>query len=295
MAKNNAKPLFAFFGTSELSVFALDALEKNGFLPALIVTSPDKPRGRGLATSPSPAKVWAGERGIEVLEPVTLKGEIAPEFLNTDWDCFVVAAYPKLLPSSVLSIPRRGCLNIHPSLLPKFRGPSPVLSAILKDERQTGVSIMLMEEKMDAGPVLAQARVEIAAEDWPPRGGVLTEMLFTEGGTLLAETLPPWLAGGITPEVQHENEATYTKKFTGEDARVDLSGDARTNFLKITAFDKGLRAWTEFEKNGKKIRVIIADAEWKNDSLTITRVIPEGKKEMDYTDFLRGGAKPVDK
>ena len=284
---------FVFFGTSELSVFALDALEKNGLLPALIVTSPDKPRGRGLATSPSPVKTWARERGIDAIEPPHFKGDLPPEFTNTDWDIFIVAAYPKLLPASVLNIPRRRSLNIHPSLLPKFRGPSPILSAILADERQTGVSIMLMEEKMDAGPVLAQARIEIDESEWPLSGSVLSEMLFVEGGNLLAETCGPWLAGEITPEVQDEATATYTKKFTTEDAHIDFTGDPRAQLLKVKAFDTGLRAWGTFVRAGKNIRAVIADAEIRDGTFSPIAVIPEGKKLMSYEDFLRSGVTPA--
>lgn len=285
---------FAFFGTPLFSVRVLDALEAHGLLPALVVTAPDKARGRGLATSPSPAKAWAEERGIDVLEPKTLK-EIPPELLNTDWDCFCVAAYAKLIPKSILDIPRKGCLNVHPSLLPHGRGPSPALSAILADERQSGVSIMLMDEHMDSGPVLAQARIEIPEEEWPPRRSVYEDLLATEGGNLLAETMPLWLSGELPPEPQNESAATYTKKFTDEDAHIALADASRTReqYLKIKAFDKGPRAWAEFERSGKKIRVVIADAQWKDGALAVTRVIPEGKKEMDYADFLRGGAKPL--
>src|SRR3989344_9551645 len=111
----NSDIRFAFFGTPRFSVRVLEALEAHGMLPALIVTAPDKPRGRGMELSPSPTKAWALERGIDVLEPATLK-EMPPELLNTDWDCFCVAAYAKLLPRAVLNIPRKGCLNVHPSL-----------------------------------------------------------------------------------------------------------------------------------------------------------------------------------
>jgi methionyl-tRNA formyltransferase len=265
-------------------VRVLDALENSGLIPALVITAPDKPRGRGQKLSPSPAKEWALARGIEVFTPATLR-ELPPELHNTPWDLFVVAAYAKLLPKNILEIPKRGCLNVHPSLLPKFRGPSPALSAILADERTTGVSIMQMSEKMDAGPIVAQARIEIAEEDWPPKGSMLEDMLATEGGNLLAEILPDWLAGAITSEPQDESQATYTRKFSDNDARLDISNQerARENFLKIRAFDKNPRAY--FLDQNK--RVIITEAELRNGTLEILKVIPEGKKEMPYSDFLR--------
>ncbi len=249
MASN--PPLFAFFGSSVDSQFALEQLERVGLPPALVITGKELP----------------------------------PELFNTEWDFFLVASYGKLLKKDVLSLPKHGCLNIHPSLLPKLRGPSPYVSAILADERETGVSLMLMEEKMDAGPVLAQARVEIATSDWPPKGLVLSQMLFTEGVNLLAEALPLWLQGSLKPEQQDESAATYTHKFEDKDALLDLNGDARQNFLKIRAFDKSPRAHF-ITAQGK--RVIVTEAEFKDNKLEIMKVLPEGKKEMPYSEYLKG-------
>lgn len=294
----STKPLFAFFGTPRFAVQVLDALESHGLLPALVVTAPDKPRGRGLELSPCPAKAWALERDIDTLEPATLKDDaIAQELANTDWDLFVVAAYAKLLPKRVLDIPRKGCLNVHPSLLPKFRGPSPARSAILADERETGVSIMLMDERMDAGPVVAQARIALEEEQpgipgWPPHGSLLEDLLATEGGNLLAETIPPYLAGEIVPEPQDESAATFTQKFTDADARIEfdpgaplVGAPARTALLTIRTFDASPRAHY-YTKEGK--RVTITEATLEGGALKLLRVIPEGKKEMPYEDYLRG-------
>lgn len=287
------KPLFAFFGTPIMAVYVLDALEARGLLPALVVCTPDKPKGRGLELTPTPAKEWALARGIDVITPVSLKDLSAmPELTNTDWDIFVVAAYGKLIPKLVLDIPRRGCLNVHPSLLPKFRGPSPVVSAILADEHTTGVSVMLMDEQMDHGPVVAQGRIEFAPEDWPQRASVLTELLFTEGANLLAEVLPQWLAGEVTPVVQDELQVSLTKKFTPEDALVNPLGDAHQELLKIRAFDLGPRPYCFATlQNGQEARVVITDAEIQDGKLVLLKVIPEGKKEMAFEEFLRNGAK----
>lgn len=255
------KSLFAFFGTSVDSQYALEQLERVGLEPALVIDRKIPPEGG------------------------------PPELYNTEWDFFLVASYGKLLKKDILDLPRRGCLNIHPSLLPKFRGPSPYVSAILADERQTGVTLMLMEEKMDAGPILAQARIEIAAEDWPPKGLVLSQMLFTEGVNLLAEVLPAYLDGRLKPEPQDESGATYTRKFVDEDAKLDLKQSLpagrqeREQFLKTRAFDKNPRAYFVNQK-GK--RVIVTDAAFRDGKLELLRVIPEGKKEMPYQDYLRG-------
>lgn len=245
------KPLFAFFGTSVDSRFALEQLERLDLAPALVVDSKDFP----------------------------------PELYNSEWDFFLVASYGKILPKEILALPKHGCLNIHPSLLPKFRGPSPYVCAILQDERQTGVTLMLMEERMDAGPIIAQARIEIDEADWPPKGLLLSEMLFVEGVNLLAEVLPQWMAGAFTPEPQDESKATYTKKFGDKDALLNLEGSPRENFLKIRAFDKNPRAYFLTPK-GK--RVIVTEAEYEDDRLKLLKVIPEGKREMPYEDYLRG-------
>jgi methionyl-tRNA formyltransferase len=280
---SNHPPLFAFFGTPRFAVEVLNALEAHGLLPALVVTAPDKPRGRGMTLSPSPAKAWAEARNIDVLTPETLTDEaLIAELENTPWDLFVVAAYAKLIPASILSIPKHGALNIHPSLLPKFRGPSPALSAILADERVTGVSIMQMNEKMDAGPIIAQAKVELEEAAWPPRGSEFEDMLAREGGNLLGEVMPLWVGGEITPEPQDETLATYTKKFIDSDARINLTGDPRTELLKIRAFDKNPRAY--FLTPDQK-RVIVTEAEIKDNALHILRVIPEGKKEIAFTEW----------
>ena len=244
-------PLFAFFGSSVDSQYALEQLERVGLSPALVVRDKTLP----------------------------------PELYNTAWDFFLVASYGTLLKKEVLALPKHGCLNIHPSLLPKFRGPSPYVSAILADERHTGVSLMLMEERMDAGPVLAQAKIEIAEEEWPPKGLLLSQMLFTEGVNLLAEVLPDWLAGTLEPVEQDDSQATYTKKFSDADALLDLNGNQREQFLKVQAFDKNPRAYFI---NPKGKRIIVTDAAWVDGALTILKVIPEGKKEMPYQDYLRG-------
>jgi methionyl-tRNA formyltransferase len=287
--KNNitmSQPLFAFFGTPHISAVVLDRLEAHGFVPALVVTAPERRAGRGMELKSSAVKQWALERGIDVATPEKLTdGEFLAEIGNTDWDVFLVAMYAKLIPKTLLDIPKFGVLNVHPSLLPKFRGPSPVLSAILADERETGVTIMLLTEGMDEGPIVAQAKIELEESAWPPKGSEFEEFLAAEGGNLLAEVLPLWVERKITPEVQDPAKATYTKKFESEDARIDLSGNARENYLKIKAFDKSPRHFF-ISSTGK--RIIIQDATYADGKLSIMRVIPEGKREMDYQDFLRG-------
>lgn len=247
---NLRKLKFAFLGTSQDSQFALAALRRASLEPTLIIDSKEFP----------------------------------DELTNSEWDFLLVCSFGKILPKAILDLPKHGCINIHPSLLPRYRGPSPYVSAILADERVTGVTVMMMEEEMDAGPILAQARIEIDEADWPPKGLVLSEMLFAEGVNLLVEILPALMEGTLTPQHQNEGEATFTRKYHDKDALLDLS-KPREAFLKIRAFDKNPRAHF-ITATGK--RVIVTEASWKDGSLVIEKVLPEGKKEMPYADYQRG-------
>jgi methionyl-tRNA formyltransferase len=280
------KPRIVFFGTPQFSAQILNELEEKGIVPTLIVASPDKPKGRKLVMTPPETKVWAEARGIDVLQPAKITDEFIDELGNTEWDLFIVASYGKILPQRLLDLPKKGVLNVHPSLLPRLRGASPIRSAILEDEKETGVTIMLIDAEMDHGPIVAQARVEVEA--WPPKASLLEALLAHTGGELLAEVIPLWLLGKITPEEQDHDKATFTKKIKKEDALIDLSADAYQNLLKIKAYDGWPEAYFITQRNGKDIRVKIIDAELVDGKLVPTRVVPEGKKEMDYKDFVRG-------
>jgi methionyl-tRNA formyltransferase len=166
-----------------------------------------------------------------------------------------------------------------------------VRSAILENERETGVSIMLLNEKMDEGPIIAQRKVPVP--EWPPRGRELDALLASEGGKLLAEMLPQWVAGEIDAKEQNHDIATYCGIFTKEDGLLDLKADPYHNLLKIRAFDGWPGTYTFFERAGKRIRVQVLDAEVINSRLQIMTVKPEGKGEMAYDAFLRSGATPA--
>lgn len=277
---------FAFFGGEPLAVPTLKKLHAAGLVPQLIVTNPDRPSGRGKALTPPPAKMWAGTHGILVLQPASLKDPNAVQSLmDRSWDVFVVVAYNAILPKPLLEHPKCGTLNVHPSLLPALRGPSPIRSAILGDMRETGVSVMHMDEQMDHGPIVAQKQVSIAPEDSPMRGRALDALLADEGGALLAETLPAYVNGECTETPQDHTQATYTKKFTKEAGELDLASDPYQNYLKFCAFDGSPGTFFFAEKAGRHIRVKITDAAFEGGSFKILRVIPEGKKEMDYETF----------
>lgn len=277
---------FVFFGTPRFAVIVLEELKAAGYVPSLIVTSPDQPKGRKLILTPSEVRVWANEHGIPVLTPSSLRDDqFLSELKRYSSPLFIVAAYGKLIPKTVLDMPEYGILNVHPSLLPKFRGASPIESTICSEENETGVTIMKIDEEMDHGDIVAQK--ECAIPNWPPKGSVLTELLAHEGGKLLAATISSWTKERrSTP--QNEQMATFTKKITKEDGLIDLEGDATVNLKKIRAYDEWPGAYFFAERNGKKIRVRIIDAKLEGEKLLIERVVPEGKKEMPYADFLRG-------
>lgn len=285
---------YVFFGTGAIALGVLDELERARQLPALIVTAPDAPAGRGHTLTPSLVAQWAQQRGIPTLKPAALNATFVSELRATSHKLqvilFVVADYGKILPREVLHIPPRGIVNMHPSLLPKLRGPSPIRSAILGDERDTGVTIMLIDEKMDHGPILAQKKIPVPrppAGGGPLRGRELDGLLAREGGALLSETLPRYVAGGIVPREQDHAQATFTHFLKKEDGLLDLSADAYHNLLKIRAFDGWPGTYTFFERHGKQVRVRITEAHLENEKLVLDRVVPEGKSEMPYADFAR--------
>ena len=282
---SNKNATFVFFGTSEFSVIILDELKVAGFLPSLIVTVEDKPKGRKLVLTAPETKVWAQLNTIPYIQPKSLrKPEGLEELLaytKTGVNFFVVASYGKILPQSVLDIPKLGTLNVHPSLLPKLRGASPIESAILT-ENETGVTIMRLDADMDHGPIVAQEKIEV--KEWPPYFADLEKSLGENGGKLLANILPDWLQGKITEREQEHTLATFCGKIEKTDGEINLADDAEKNLRKIHAYHVWPGAY--FFKNGK--RIVVKRAHTENGELILDRIIPEGKKEMSYADYLRG-------
>ncbi|MFZ3065847.1 MAG: methionyl-tRNA formyltransferase [Nitrospirota bacterium] len=281
----------AFWGTSRISVIVLDEMAREGVLPSLIVTAPPRQKGRGLELSPSEVKVWADTHNVPTLEPEKLDTEFIRQLSDVNCQLFVIASYGKIVPRSVLDLPKHGTLNVHPSLLPKLRGASPIQSAILEDSpvgepHDCGVTIMLIDEEVDHGPIVAQEKITVP--NWPPKGTELEEMLGILGGKLLTETIPLWISGKITPEEQEHDRATFTKKMTSGSGQIYLDDDPMRMFRKIRAFDSWPRAYFITPRNGKDMRVVVTEAHLADGKLVLDRVIPEGKKEMSYEDFMRG-------
>lgn len=281
----------AFWGTSRISVIVLDELARGGILPSIIVTAPPRQKGRGLEMTPSEAKVWADAHKIPTLEPEEIKSDEFLKKLGADWDIFIIASYGKIVPRNILNLPKHGTLNVHPSLLPKLRGASPIQSAILDDvpvgePNDTGVTIMQIDEEVDHGPIVAQEKITVP--NWPPKRVELEETLGILGGKLLLETIPRWVSGKITPNEQEHDRATFTKKMTSGSGQIYLDDDPTRMFRKVRAFDSWPRAYFTTVRNGREIRVVVTDAHLEDNKLILDRVIPEGKKEMAYEDFMRG-------
>lgn len=275
---------WAFFGTDAFSVIVLEELEKAGYIPNLVITAPDRPQGRKLILTPPPAKVWAQERNIEVTQPENISTEM---FSGTSWDLFIVASFGKIIPHDVITIPTHQTLNVHPSLLPKLRGASPVQTALL-EENETGVSIMRIDEKMDHGPIVAQEVTHSWTEASLPDAPTLETELAHAGGKLLAQSIEPWVQGEILEQEQEHTKATYTQKLTKEDGLLHLSDDPRKNIRKIQAFKAWPKAYFFITHGEKEKRVIITDARCEDDALTILKVLPEGGKEISFEDFKKG-------
>ncbi|MBX4209451.1 peptide deformylase [Candidatus Parcubacteria bacterium] len=291
--KPKKKARIAFFGTPDFAVWVLEGLKKGGVIPDLIVAAPDAPKGRKLVMTPPPAKVWANDNDIPVIQPAKIK---TPEFETElrglagkgGWDLFIVAAYGKIIPENILYMPKRKTINVHPSLLPLLRGSSPLQTAILEDMRDTGVTIMRLDREMDHGPILAQKKADLPL--WPVDAETLGKALAHDGAKLIGDILPALLDGSFKETEQDHSKATYTEKIAKEDGEIDLAADPYKNFLKFKAYKGWPGSYFFADRKGAKIRVTITDAAFENGAFTVKKVIPEGKKEMDFTSFLSSTA-----
>ena len=281
---------FAFFGTPMLASQTLDILAKNGYVPSIIITSPDKPSGRGLQIHESPVGIWAKEHNIKCLKPEKINTEFIDNLSSglprgsTPVDLYVVVAYGKILPEKLIQTPKLGTINLHYSLLPKYRGASPLESALLNGDIVTGISIQQMVFKLDCGPIIASKEIEININE---NKGELKNKLITIGGNLLCEILPKIITRNISPKEQDESMATYCTKINKEDGEINIGGNSKENYNKYRAFYGWPGTYFFTTKHNKKIRVKIKEAVFEDSLFILKRVTPEGKKEINYTDFLR--------
>lgn len=284
---------FAFFGGEPLAVPVLEELKQSNLIPDLIVCNPDRPSGRGQKLTPPPAKVWAEANDVEVFQPANYNDEEAKVKLSVDeWDLFVVVAYNFILPDWLLELPKKGAINMHPSLLPRLRGASPIRTALLENlPEEVGVTIMLLDSEMDHGPILEQMPMLFSEENWPMGGVALDKALANMGGALLADTIQAWVYDELSPQEQDHEIATYCSKLNKADREIDINplkppaGKVAKKILHtIFAFEGIGDAYFIF--NEKRVKIKTARMT-DGGTLQILRVTPEGKKEIDFSDYLQ--------
>lgn len=294
-----------FMGTPQFAVPSLKAVAEQYDIVA-VVTQPDRPASRGRKPTAPPVKKAAVALGLPVLQPETLRdeevvgklGELAPRVI-------VVAAYGQILRPEVLAIPPAGIINVHPSLLPKYRGASPIAGALLAGEEETGVTIMLMDEGMDTGPILAQKATEIRPEDTT---GSLEDRLANLGAELLVDTLSRWLDGLIDALPQDDSEATYTRLISKDEAVIDWSLPALELWHRVRAYNPRPGARTSWEGSLLKVLRAHPDVQWRGSeepgrvlelpngtavatgqgALFLDEVQLAGRRAMTIQDFTRG-------
>jgi methionyl-tRNA formyltransferase len=284
---------FVFLGTPQFSAVILERLIQSGFVPSLVVTNPDRPVGRKGAITPPPVKtcvkkqVESIKQDIKIIQP-----ENVAEILNTLYslpntarpDFAVLAAYGKIIPKNIIEAFPQGIIVVHPSLLPQYRGATPIQSAILSGEDKTGTTLILMDEKVDHGSVLAQRELELRISNFKFQN--LHDKLAELSADLLIETLPRYLNGEIKPAVQDEALATYTKKFSSDDAFVpetDLERAQKEGGEIAASIDRKVRAlnpepgvWTL--QGGKRVKLL--EAELADGKLKLKKIQTEGGKPM---------------
>ena len=301
-----------FMGTPDFAVSALNAIVEAGHQVTAVVTQPDKPKGRGKEMQMTPVKLCALSHGIPVFQPVKIREPEAVERMRGfEADLFVVAAFGQILPEEILAMPKYGCVNIHASLLPKYRGAGPIQWSIINGEKITGVTIMQMEKGLDTGDMLFQRQVEIAPDE---TADTLHDKLAKAGARLIVEAIPKIEAGEVTPEKQRDEDSSYAKMLTKAMGKIDWSMEAK----KLDCLIRGLISWpgaaTVFRGKSLKIweeepvdaaslqgemkeaapgTVVLVEkdalyVQTGSGVLKVTAVQPEGKKRMAVKDFLLG-------
>lgn len=295
-----------FMGTPDFAVPSLRRLLESQYDVVAVVTQPDRPKGRKQILTPSPVKEVALEYGIPVLQPEKIRRkEEYEKILDLHPDLIVTAAFGQIIPKAILDAPRYGCINVHASLLPKYRGGAPIHYAVMNGEKETGVTIMYMVEELDAGDILSQVTIPIHTTD---TAGTVFEKLATIGADLLIDTIPKIVSGKISPIPQDREKATYSPTLKREDEWLDFRRPAEELYNQIRGLNPWPVAFTMIEGNVIKIWW----AEWKDEETTalpgtitsiaptgieiatgkgiliIKELQPAGKKRMSVSDFVRG-------
>ncbi|WP_312095223.1 methionyl-tRNA formyltransferase [Niallia sp.] len=296
-----------FMGTPDFSVPVLQRLIEEKYDVIAVVTQPDRPVGRKKVLTPPPVKVEALKHNIPVYQPEKIRqSEELKAIISLNPDIIVTAAFGQILPKELLNAPKFGCVNVHASLLPELRGGAPIHYSILQGKEKTGITIMYMAEKLDAGDIISVAEVKIEEEDTV---GTLHDKLSVVGSDLLAETLPKLLAGEMTPIPQKDEEATFAPNLKRSDEKIDWSASGEDIYNKIRGLNPWPVAFTLYQDKvmkvwaGKKVAkkkdaapgtiVEITEqgpiiATGNETYIQLTEVQPAGKKKMDIGQFLRG-------
>lgn len=302
-----------FMGTPDFSVPCLEKLIEEKYDVVGVVTQPDRPKGRKREMTPPPVKVAAQKHGIPVFQPEKIKdADAVSRVLAWEPDLIVTAAYGQIIPSTILDAPRYGCINVHASLLPKYRGGAPIHRAIIEGEAETGITIMYMVEKLDAGDILTQEKVRIEETDTV---GTLHDKLSRVGADLLIRTIPPLVRGELTPVPQNEEESTFAPNIRREDEKINWSRSATEIYNQIRGLNPWPVAFTSWQ--GKVLKVWAAKptpsdfltnlsvtasepgevltvseqgiiVNTGDGAITLTELQPEGKRRMPVSDFVRG-------
>lgn len=298
-----------FMGTPEFAVPSLRMLLENGYNVVAVVTQPDRPQGRKKVLTPTPVKEVALEYGLPVLQPQRMRNaEAVAELATYKPDLIVTAAYGQILPIAVLDLPSRGCVNIHGSLLPKYRGGAPIQRSIMNGEAVTGITLMYMAEGLDTGDMIAQVEIAIEEED---TSGTIFEKLSEVGATLLQQQLPNLLEGEVTRIPQNDDEASYSPNLKREDEQINWSRSARDIYNQVRGLVPFSGAFTIWDAEVFKIWAVRPSSESTSDdsivpgtvlqlnergievktgdgSIWLTKVQPSGKKVLEVDAFIRG-------
>ena len=291
-----------FAGTADFGIPTLDWLKNNHQL-VLVITPPDKPAGRNKTLTPPPVKAWAQKNDIRVMQPEKIR-DLLSVIRDAEPDLLLVAAYGQIIPKEILEIPKFKSINIHGSLLPKYRGASPIQSAILHGETQTGVTLIQMDEKMDHGPILAGKILPLSGRETFPE---LYQSLAQAAAGLVQETLPKWFDGTLAAREQNHDQASFCKPLNRQDGRINWSAPAVEVDRQIRALNPEPGTWTTL--NGRAIKILAAapiqdhkielpgklylqqgelTVKCLDNGLVIKKIKPEGKNEMTGKDFLNG-------
>ncbi len=273
------KDKFIYFGTPYVASDTLALLVQAGYVPSLVVTSPDRPSGRGMQLRACPTKEYALTHGIPVLDPEKLTPEAVETIRSYGATYGIVVAYGKILPQSLIDAFPKGLLNIHYSLLPKYRGASPVEAALLHGDTVTGVAVQKLVKELDAGDILALEEVSIDPNETTKE---LRPRLINVGAKLLLASLPSFENGTAVFTPQDPTQVSKCGKIKKEEGELSLEGDALQNWNKYRAYAESPGTYFFTEQDGKRIRVKIKTATYQNGVFIPLRVVPEGKSETDY-------------